>query len=185
MFENNNYLEMKNPCIEAHAPHLATRFNELVKSGMTEREAGIKVALEEHQSIFNDITQFKKDIGVKLTKEQRTYVSPDTSAKVKEITDSYNAKIEAEKSKIGTQKESDNANNKGISGNEALKGNEGEIIADKESKNDKAGEGDGGVKKSDLGVPEVQESDIVKDPVLKRLNKVISQKIIGTILKMI
>lgn len=91
---------MGNPCIEEHAPHLSTRHKELVDSGMSDREAAIKAALEEHQTIFNDLNKFKKSIGLKLSKEQETYISPDTSPKVKEITDAYNAKIEEAKSKI-------------------------------------------------------------------------------------
>jgi len=89
---------MSNPCIEAHASDsVKKRYNDLIGEGVSEREAAIKAATEEHQTLFNELNKFKESIGVKLTKDQKTYVSPDNSAKVKEITDTYNAKIEEAK----------------------------------------------------------------------------------------
>jgi len=89
---------MPNPCIEEHAPHLRDRFNELVKGGMSEREAGRKAAMEDFAKLNNELNAFKKSIGIKLSKEQEAgYKEPDNSAKIKEITDTYNAKIEEAK----------------------------------------------------------------------------------------
>lgn len=91
---------MPNPCIEEHAPHLRDRFNELVKGGMSEREAGRKAAMEDFAKLNNELNAFKKSIGIKLSKEQEAgYKEPDNSAKIKEITDTYNAKIEEAKEK--------------------------------------------------------------------------------------
>lgn len=95
---------MGNPCIEAHGnDSIKARFKELVDGGLSEREAGIKAAMEEHKTLFTELNKFKESIGVKLSKEQKTYVSPDNSAKVKEITDKYNAKIEEAKATENTK----------------------------------------------------------------------------------
>jgi len=89
---------MSNPCITEHAPHLKDRFDELVKGGMSEREAGRKAAMEDFAKLNKELNAFKKSIGIKLSKEQEAgYKEPDNSAKVKEITDTYNAKIEEAK----------------------------------------------------------------------------------------
>lgn len=87
---------MSNPCIEAHAPHLATRFNELVKIGMSDREAGRKAAMEDFAKLNGDLNAFKESIGIELTEDQKAgYKEPNNSAKVKEITDAYADKIKA------------------------------------------------------------------------------------------
>jgi hypothetical protein len=87
---------MSNPCIETHAPHLKDRFNELVKGGMSEREAGRKAATEDFAKLHKDLITFKESIGIKLSKEQKAdYIAPDNSAKIKEITDAYENKIKA------------------------------------------------------------------------------------------
>lgn len=89
---------MSNPCITEHAPHLKDRFDELVKSGMSEREAGRKAAMEDFSKLDKELNAFKKSIGIKLSKEQEAgYKEPDNTAKIKEITDTYNAKIEEAK----------------------------------------------------------------------------------------
>ena len=87
---------MANPCIEEHAPHLATRFKELVDSGMSDRDAAIKAALEDFEKLHGELNDFRKSIGLK----KADYVNPDTFQKAKEITDAYNAKIQEVKTKI-------------------------------------------------------------------------------------
>lgn len=80
---------MKNPCIELHAPHLAARHEELVKSGISEKEAGFKVAMEEHQKLHKELNDFKKSIG----KEETPYTVWDKSKEVEDIKKEYEQKI--------------------------------------------------------------------------------------------
>lgn len=82
---------MANNCIVQHTPSLAARHKELVDSGMQDKEAAIKVAIEEHKKLHDELNDFKKSISPDPKKFKPTeYVSPDTSEKVKEITDRYN-----------------------------------------------------------------------------------------------
>lgn len=99
----------KNPCIELHAPHLKDRFNELVKSGMSEIEAGRKAAMEDFAKLTKELNAFKESIGIKLTKDQKAgYKEPDNSAKVKEITDAYAEKIKETQPKPESKTEEKN-----------------------------------------------------------------------------
>ena len=63
-------------CIETYIPHLTDDFKKLIAGGMSEREAGIKLAIKEYQLLFKDLNKFKTSLGIKLTKEQKTYVDP-------------------------------------------------------------------------------------------------------------
>ena len=46
---------MANPCIEKFFPELSTRHEQLVKEGLSDREAAIKAALEQHEKLFKDL----------------------------------------------------------------------------------------------------------------------------------
>jgi len=112
---------------------------------------------ERKTALPEDAASISKEVRG-LTKDQGWLKQHQVSV---EISKSGTSAIESKKTSnkvLEKTIEEENANNKGISDNEALKGNEGEVIADKESKNDKAGEGDGGDKKSDLDVPENQNT---------------------------
>lgn len=60
---------MGNSCIEKHFPTLATRHEDLVNIGMSDRDAAIKAALEEYQKLSNDFNDFKKSISDKEIEE--------------------------------------------------------------------------------------------------------------------
>ena len=55
----------KNPCIETHAPHLAKRFDELVTSGISPKDAIIKVAIEDFEKLHKDLEGLKKKVDYK------------------------------------------------------------------------------------------------------------------------
>jgi|GEM_PF-1437529 len=93
---------MVNPCIEKHYPELAARHEALVKTGMSDKDAAMKAAMEEHEKLFNDLNKFKMSIGIKLNKDKRTYIKPDISSRVKEINDKYANLIEKERSPKAT-----------------------------------------------------------------------------------
>jgi len=81
---------MANTCIEQHTPYLAARHKELVDSGMPNKEAAIKVAIEEHKKLHDELNDLKKSISPDPKKfVPSEYISPDTSPKVKEIKDRY------------------------------------------------------------------------------------------------
>lgn len=86
-----------NPCIELHFPTLLSRYKDLVKTGMSDRDAAIKAASEEHQKQSAELDEFKKSLNTKYTPD--TYVPIHNSDKIKGITDSYNKKIEEQKIK--------------------------------------------------------------------------------------
>ena len=84
---------MLNPCIEKFFPELSSRHEQLVKEGLSDREAAIKAALEQHEKIFKELQDFKKKIGV----DQEKYVPFDNTKAIKEINDKYNPLIEDKK----------------------------------------------------------------------------------------
>lgn len=90
---------MRIPCFKAIEGHKElTDFFSQITEDMPEsqqRELGKQLALKYHEKLFNDLNKFKESIGLKVTKEQKTYVSPDNSDKIKEVADTYKAKIES------------------------------------------------------------------------------------------
>lgn len=81
---------MANPCIVNNYPALAARHEELVKQGMSDRDAAIKAATEEHKVLYNELNKFKKSIGV----ANDEYTPFDASKKIQEVHDKYNPLIE-------------------------------------------------------------------------------------------
>ena len=51
-------------CIETYIPHLTDDFKKLIAGGMSEREAGIKLAIKEYQLLFKDLNKFKTSLGI-------------------------------------------------------------------------------------------------------------------------
>ena len=89
----------KIPCFaKVNIPDLAKLFDSKYKEGMSEaeqRQIGTDIALDYHKKLFEELNTFKeKDLKIKLTKEQKTYVSPDKSEAIKKITDDYKKQIE-------------------------------------------------------------------------------------------
>ena len=76
-------------CIKKHAPYLEARYNELLKKGMSEKDAGILLAKQEFEVVFNDLNKLKKSVGVKTSKLNL----PDNSKQIKEIEATYDKKI--------------------------------------------------------------------------------------------
>jgi len=72
-------------CIKLHAKYLSTDEN-------ISREAATDLALKEFEKLHGELENFKKLINPKYTKQ--AYVSPDKSARIKEIQDEYQAKID-------------------------------------------------------------------------------------------
>ena len=72
-------------CIKLHAKYLSTDEN-------ISREAATDLALKEFEKLHGELETFKKLINPKYTKQ--AYVSPDKSARIKEIQDEYQAKID-------------------------------------------------------------------------------------------
>ena len=72
-------------CIKLHAKYLSTDEN-------ISREAATDMALKEFEKLHGELENFKKLINPKYTKQ--AYVSPDKSARIKEIQDEYQAKID-------------------------------------------------------------------------------------------
>ena len=54
--------------LKEEAEKITDRFKKLVEGGLSEREAGIKVATEEHGKIHNELQQFRKSIGLSTEK---------------------------------------------------------------------------------------------------------------------
>lgn len=130
---------MANTCIVQHTPYLAARHKELVDSGVPDKEAAIKVAIEEHKKLHDELNDFKKSISPDPKKFKPTeYVSPDTSEKVKEIRDAYNAKIkEAKKEKKAPEEKATEGINEGV-GNQESAGQAEEKIKAAQSEVDRA-----------------------------------------------
>jgi len=89
----------KIPCFaKVNIPDLAKLFDSKYKEGMSEaeqRQIGTDIALDYHKKLFEELNTFKeKDLKIKLTKEQKTYVSPDKSEAIKKITDDYQKQID-------------------------------------------------------------------------------------------
>lgn len=72
-------------CIKLHTKYLSTDEN-------ISREAATDMALKEFEKLHGELENFKKLINPKNTKQ--AYVSPDKSARIKEIQDEYQAKID-------------------------------------------------------------------------------------------
>ena len=72
-------------CIKLHTKYLSTDEN-------ISREAATDLALKEFEKLHGELETFKKLINPKYTKQ--AYVSPDKSARIKEIQDEYQAKID-------------------------------------------------------------------------------------------
>jgi len=101
----------KIPCFASvKIPDLEGKFNSRYKEGMSEkeqREIGTEIALEYHKQLHKELVNFKeKDLKMKLTAEQKKYVSPDKSKRIKEIEDEYQAKINEANTPIPEQKPS-------------------------------------------------------------------------------
>lgn len=71
-------------------PELKPRVEAYVESGMSEREAGLRVLAEEHQALHTDLNDFKKAIG----KKPDAYVAPEVSKEFGEIQNEYKTKID-------------------------------------------------------------------------------------------
>ena len=79
--------------LKEEAQKITDRFNELVKGGLSSREAGIKVATEQHKVLHDELNTFKKSIGVNPT----AYTSFDNSKEIQAVHDKYNPLIESKK----------------------------------------------------------------------------------------
>lgn len=60
---------MSKNCIDLHTPHLKSKFNKLIKSGVKEKDAELEIALEEAKRIFNSLNNLKTKLGIKLSEE--------------------------------------------------------------------------------------------------------------------
>ena len=95
---------MSSPCIvkytsnllKEEAERITGRFNDLLKQNLSPREAGIKIATEEHGKIHTELQNFRKSIGLSTEK----YTPFDNSKDVQKIHDTYNPLIEAAKQKF-------------------------------------------------------------------------------------
>jgi len=115
---------MANTCIEQHTPYLAARHKELVDSGMPDKEAAYKVALEEHKKLHDELNDFKKSIGLKPS----PYTAWDKSKEVEDIKKEYGIKIANILLKDG---KANNIGNENINENEP-------VISDDKAENDAA-----------------------------------------------
>lgn len=84
-------------CIKLHAPNLSTDKN-------ISRQDATDLALKEFEKLHGELEAFKKSLDKKYT--VKPFVSPDKSARIKEIQDDYDKRIADEKIK----QETDNAN---------------------------------------------------------------------------
>lgn len=62
---------MSKNCIDIHTPHLKSKFNKLIKSGVKEKDAELEIALEEAKRIFNSLNNLKTKLGLKLSEEDK------------------------------------------------------------------------------------------------------------------
>ena len=60
---------MSKNCIDIHTPHLKSKFNKLIKSGVKEKDAELEIAIEEAKRIFNSLNNLKTKLGLKLSEE--------------------------------------------------------------------------------------------------------------------
>lgn len=87
---------MSKKCFDTIMPELSAVFNDMVNDNMSPleiKQEAIKIILDEHKKLHGELNKFKESIGIKLTKEQKAYVSPDNFAKVDAITKYYGQKI--------------------------------------------------------------------------------------------
>ncbi len=85
---------------------LKKQFDDLYKKGMSDSEQraiGKKIALDAHKDLFNKLNELKEKVGIKLSKQDKTYVIPDNSEKIKSIKDKYDKLIEDKKKEIQSQ----------------------------------------------------------------------------------
>ena len=90
-------------CFDTIMPELSKVFAERTKGmSISEQQVeGIKIALEKHKELHDELNAFKKSISENpKTFKPDTYVPFDNSAAVKEITDRYNAKIEEKRQQV-------------------------------------------------------------------------------------
>lgn len=81
---------MVKPCFNINTK-LKGRVEAYMGKNMPEYEAGLKVIIEEHKKLHDELNDFKKSISADPKKfKSSEYIFPDTSSKVKEITDRYN-----------------------------------------------------------------------------------------------
>lgn len=90
-------------CFDTIMPELSKVFAERTKGmSISEQQVeGIKIALEKHKELHDELNAFKKSISENpKTFKPDTYIPFDNSVAVKEITDRYNAKIEEKKQQV-------------------------------------------------------------------------------------
>ena len=82
-------------CFTKFAPHLAAEYKKRVAEGMTDaqkKQEAIKIALEEHKKIHDDLNKFKS----KLDLPKSEYNNPDKTKEVESIKKEYDSKINSE-----------------------------------------------------------------------------------------
>jgi hypothetical protein len=80
-------------CFELHGRNdLSTKFQDKVKSGMSEKQAAREVILEDYKALHNDMEKLKKTVlGSKY--KATTYTPEDVSEAVKKINDEYETEL--------------------------------------------------------------------------------------------
>ena len=78
-------------------PGLKAKVISLVNDKTSEKEAGIKVILEEHKKVHKELNDFRTLLGLPA----EAYAAPDTSVEIDIIKEEYENKINA--AKTGTQ----------------------------------------------------------------------------------
>lgn len=95
---------MSRDCFEKYGRiDLADRYDDLIKKGMSDKEAGRQIVLDEHKKLFDQLNDFKKGIGLK----KADYKSEDISQKIKSINETHD-KLVDEQGKIKEQQDKEN-----------------------------------------------------------------------------
>lgn len=82
---------MSNPCILKNYPSLSKKYDTLVKAGLNAKEAAMKVALDEHKKLHEQVNNFRASINPEF--KPVPYVSHPYLAKVGEINAKHNTNI--------------------------------------------------------------------------------------------
>lgn len=95
---------MSRDCFEKYGRiDLSDRYDDLIKKGMSGKEAGRQIVLDEHKKLFDQLNDFKKGIGLK----KADYKLEDISPKLKYINDTHD-KLVDEQNKIKEQQDKEN-----------------------------------------------------------------------------
>ena len=58
---------MANKCLESYSSDLNNQHSKLVKEGMSDRGAAMKLALDEYNKFYEDLNSLETSLGIPLT----------------------------------------------------------------------------------------------------------------------